>query len=144
MPQTDPRGPRHAAGRRWRVFLAPLLALGGCAHEETPVGPPSISMEGPERRITGYHQITVDGRSEGWMETYVLGPGDGRTMHRILDRRRNPVGYVDDTGSAYRYTAYEGPQLVARRDDLTSNLRAVLEISGDRRIELVDLAPARR
>lgn len=127
----------------WRVLLTPLLSLGGCSHEHATVGEPQMMVGRPDRAMVGLHKIRGAGADLGYMETWTVGPEETRKLYRVTDLKRTPLGYVDDSGRAYRYTAHDGVQLAAQTDDLGRNVRAVMDLRDVERFELVDQVPAR-
>jgi hypothetical protein len=129
--------------RSWRVLLTPLLCLGGCSHEQEYVSEPRIAVDTNDRSLVGLHKIRGGGADLGYMETWTLGPDEKRRIFRVTDLKRNPIGYVDDSGRAYRYTAHDGTMLAAQTDDLQRNIRAVMNMHDIERFELVDQVPAR-
>jgi hypothetical protein len=129
---------------RWRPLLLPLFFLGGCSHETHQTGPAEIKVDQVDRSLVGLHKITCTTGDLGYLETWRYGPEEKHGLRRVTDLKRNPLGYVDDSGRAYRYTAHSGTQLVAQSDDLNRNLRAVLAIGDVDRFELVDQVPAPR
>jgi hypothetical protein len=126
----------------WRPFLFPLFFLGGCSHEEHVVGDPEIRVDGVDRTLVGLHKVRGATGDLGYVETWRLGPEEKRKLFRVTDSKRTPLGYVDDSGRAYRYTAHDGTQLVAQSDDFNRNVRAVLAVGDVDRFELVDQVPA--
>ena len=128
----------------WRPLLLPLFFLGGCSHESHSTGPSEVMVDRLDRSLTGLHKITAASGELGYLETWRYGPDEAHGLRRITDMKRTPLGYVDDSGRAYRYTAHAGTQMVAQSDDLNRNIRAVLGIGDVDRFELVDQVPAPR
>ena len=123
--------------RSWRLLLVPLLAFGGCSHEEHPVAEPVIAAA-PEGTLVGLSNITFEGRHVGYLETWRLSGGAGsHELQRISDLKRNRLGYIDDRGVAWRYSAHEGTELVANSTDVRKNVTAVMGYAQGR-VELVD------
>jgi hypothetical protein len=131
----------NASRASWRILLAPLLCLGGCSHEREFTSEPRISVSSDDRALVGLHKIRGAGADLGYMETWTVADGS-RKIYRVTDLKRTPLGFVDDSGRAYRYTAHEGTQLAAQHDDLSHNVRAVMNLNDVERFELVDQVPA--
>jgi hypothetical protein len=128
---------------KWRALLLPLFALGGCSHERHDAPADAVvSAPGVEHTLVGFHKVRGSKGDLGYVETWAVGAEKSRALRRVTDLKRTPLGYVDDSGRAYRYTAHEGTVLVSHSDDFGRNVRAVLNVGDVERFEIVDQVPA--
>ena len=113
-----------------RAILGVILVvgLGGCQTETRTVGPPQVKIQTPDTTLVGLERITRADETVGWVKTYRYEDREGLRIKRVLTPRNAPVGYVTQDGRAFRFTAHDGPQLVANTGDLRRDVAAILDL----------------
>lgn len=121
--------------RRWqRLPVVSLFLILSCATESTR-RTESIGIDVPERTMVGVYRVVLDGRTAGWVQTWVYAdsdadPGNNPRQDLVLDTERRAVGFVTESGKAYRFRAHSDPELAGAAARLDQNVRTLLGIVG--------------
>ncbi len=127
---------RHA----WKVLVLPFLFMSGCSHEEHFVSEQSVVVGTSEPRLAGMHKVFLDGKQVGWVQTWRMeGDAGRRDVKRVVNMDKSALGWMDDSGRAYRYNPHGGEDLVGTTRDERGRVRAILGMP-EGRVELVDIA----
>ena len=120
-------------------LLLPLLLLASCTETRENAPAPPGPVEG---KVLGRYRAESGGRTLGFVvELAFPAPGISRYF-RIEDERSQDIGFVTETGVAYRFEPHQSEPVHVATDTMDRNLRALFGVDGP--VTLVQLEPASR
>jgi len=122
----------------WKLLVLPFLTLGGCSHEEHVVGESAVVVGATEPKLAGLWKVVMDGKQVGWVQTWRMDvEGTPRDVKRVVDMSKTPLGWMDDSGRAWRYTAHGGQELAGTSRDERVRVKAIMGMP-EGSVKLVD------